>query len=646
VWPIADELVRALDAAIEAVRELRGRMGGRKPKKPKLTSRRPSKSGPSKGCGTGAGGFKAGNQCAKESGGPAKPKKIRVVSKKGTVPLPFNAKEFQKQEMAKSARIKEKKEAKKAALKKKKVAEKAEKGRETLGKIKKILVKTAGKTKENIAKQREKAAKTAQKKQKAAKSREILAKLKAKGEAAKKSLAEKKRLKEEKEKEAQRIREEQETQARFDAKRKELDAVKRLPGEVEFDYHMRANKKDFDELRDKIEAVNNRVNEARDRVDAVKREKSVLNTQMRLADTDLIEADKRAGGSGLFFYRPDGSIRAGAGAKLKEGDKEYDALVSANKAISAKDVELAAAEQKFAELHQSQKDDIHQIIGSLRLDKGIDVKKSTPNSIKDADLDLLNAHQSGINEKQLFSEADGEVDRAMGSAMSFYSKVAGERFSGLMRSIKVVKIPANKTQYASRPGGIQNDYDLDDLANVSDKITFTKPTWQSGSIVDHTIESVERAPFIALRGYLSGTKEASEGIERSNQVAIHEIAHPLGQSRKANYLMNDFWKKRYEEHGSPQLTLYAPGDSSRSHQRTFDDKWFQSKYSGVTYPRGTASTGARSKTYVQDNIGNFGDTELFTMGIQHVYESPLEFMRHDPEHFFATVGVISGRFVR
>jgi hypothetical protein len=637
VWPNAEELVRALDAAIETVRELRGRMG-RKPKKPKLTSRRPAKSGPSKGCGTGAGGFKAGNQCAKESGGPGVPKKVRIVSKKGTVPLPFKAKEFQKQELAKTA-------AKKARLKKKKIAEKGEKGRKTVGKLKKILSKTAGKTKEKLAKQREKAAKVAKKKQKGAKGREILAKFKAKGEAAKKSLAEKKRLKEEKEKEAQRIREEQETQARFDAKRKELDAVQRIPGEAEFDYHMRANKKDFDELRDKIEAVDSRVKDARDKIDSLRREGSELSNRRRIASKALTDADKKAGGSGLFFYNPDGSIKSGAGAKLKAGSKEYDELESSMKSESAKQVEIEEAEDLFARLHQSRNDDIHGIIGSLRLDKGIDVKKSTPISIKDADLDLLNAQHSGASQNKQFSEADGEIARAMDSAMAFYSRVTGGRFSGLLSSIKVVKIPANKTQHASRPGGIQIDYDLDDLSKVSEKMSFIRPTWQNGSLVGHTKERIDRAPFIALRGYRSGTKEASEGIERSNQVAIHEIAHPLGQSRKANELLNGLWKKRYEEHGSPELKRYS-SEQSRDHQRTFDDRWFGDRYSGVTYPRATAATGPRQKTYVKDNIGNFGDTELFTMGMQHIYSSPLEFMRHDPEHFFATVGIISGRFVR
>lgn len=61
-----------------AIAEARARMGGggrRRPGKNKKVKAvaRPAKGGPSAGCGTGAGGFKAGNQCAKEDGIPRKP---------------------------------------------------------------------------------------------------------------------------------------------------------------------------------------------------------------------------------------------------------------------------------------------------------------------------------------------------------------------------------------------------------------------------------------------------------------------------------------------------------------------------------------------------------------------------------------------
>lgn len=71
----------AIARLIAAIAEARARIGGggrapgggKKNKKTKVAPRAPAKTGPSAGCGTGAGGFKAGNNCAKEDGIPRKP---------------------------------------------------------------------------------------------------------------------------------------------------------------------------------------------------------------------------------------------------------------------------------------------------------------------------------------------------------------------------------------------------------------------------------------------------------------------------------------------------------------------------------------------------------------------------------------------
>jgi hypothetical protein len=655
VWPIAEELVRALDAAIETVRELRGRMGrgGRKPKKPKLTSRRPSKQGPSKGCGTGAGGFKAGNQCAKESGGgPEKPRKIRIVTKKGTVPLPFDAKAYQKQEMAKSETHKAKMKAKKAALKKKKAVEKGEKGRKTLGKFKQILTKTAGKTKENLAKQKEKTSKIAEKKQKAAKGRKMLEKLKAKGEAAKQSLAEKKRLRDEAANKGK---------GNVDAKRKELDAVERKPNETDLDYHMRANQKDFDELRNKMEATHKKVESAQADLTRISGEKDMARTHYSSAQLTLKNADLAAGGNGNFLHDSNGTtIRPTGGAKLKAGDKEFDDFVSAKTALHAKEVEFDAAAKQLEKVKTASAAEMHDHIGALRLDRGAS-QGDTPAAISNkAELDKTNSwwrdseNHRGVTDK--FYEPDAETHRSLGAAMTFYAKVAGARFSGILKSIRVGKVAANKGQFATRPGRIDNDYDLDNVAPLNATHDFIDAKGQK--------VSVTKQPIIGLRGLTDGErivvdpktgistivkdKVPTESKLRADEVAIHEIAHPLGQSASVNKLMNDLWAKRYVEHKRPKLKRYS-SDSGREHQVTFDDSWYGGNYSAVTYPQEQARISGKnhkSPTYVSDNIGKWGDTELFTMGMQHIHTTPLEFMRADPEHFFATVGVITGRFVR
>jgi hypothetical protein len=67
--------------------EVRGRMGSprapKKNKKSKARPGRPAKVGPSAGCGTGSGGFKTGNNCAKEDGIPRKPFSMGGALKQG-----------------------------------------------------------------------------------------------------------------------------------------------------------------------------------------------------------------------------------------------------------------------------------------------------------------------------------------------------------------------------------------------------------------------------------------------------------------------------------------------------------------------------------------------------------------------------------
>jgi hypothetical protein len=109
------DVLAELRAAIERLAELRRRAGGgrpRKQKKVKMANRRPAKMGPSVGCGTGAGGFKAGNQCAKEDGIPQKPLSQGGALKKA------NAKD----DIARAKALREKAAAKKA---KKEVEDKA-----------------------------------------------------------------------------------------------------------------------------------------------------------------------------------------------------------------------------------------------------------------------------------------------------------------------------------------------------------------------------------------------------------------------------------------------------------------------------------------------------------------------------------------
>jgi len=101
------DLHRALLRAVGEIRASKGRKKKR-PKKPGS----PAKTGPGKGCGTGAGGFKAGNNCAKEDGIPQPASALKPVNKKADIAYAkaAKAKALAKQQ-AKEAAAKAKSEA-------------------------------------------------------------------------------------------------------------------------------------------------------------------------------------------------------------------------------------------------------------------------------------------------------------------------------------------------------------------------------------------------------------------------------------------------------------------------------------------------------------------------------------------------------
>lgn len=84
-WTWSEVKAARLDR--ESGAEQRGRMGAplapKRNKKAKARPGRPAKVGPSAGCGTGAGGFKTGNNCAKEDGIPQKPFSMGGALKQG-----------------------------------------------------------------------------------------------------------------------------------------------------------------------------------------------------------------------------------------------------------------------------------------------------------------------------------------------------------------------------------------------------------------------------------------------------------------------------------------------------------------------------------------------------------------------------------
>jgi hypothetical protein len=231
----------------------------RKPKKRKKvkTTGRPAKTGPSAGCGTGSGGFKAGNNCAKEDGIPQRP-----LSQGGAL-KGANAKD----DFARAKALKEKAAAKKAKS-------------EAAAKAKSVATKT----------QREKARvdrkRAAEKQAKIDELRRAAAERKAqKGE---RDDAERKAAQEA----ADKKRSEMLQKIRITKANKKLEVVEapqparqKLPGESSVDSAVRENKKEFDSLHkslDEVEArYETRLEGPRSAIKAMSDNRDWLNDQAR-----------------------------------------------------------------------------------------------------------------------------------------------------------------------------------------------------------------------------------------------------------------------------------------------------------------------------------------------------------------------------
>ena len=94
---------------------------------------------------------------------------------------------------------------------------------------------------------------------------------------------------------------------------------------------------------------------------------------------------------------------------------------------------------------------------------------------------------------------------------------------------------------------------------------------------------------------------------------VHELGHALESSNPAvGNAVRDFYKKRTLGLRAEKMADILPNDGYAAKELTKRDGFWK-PYTGKVY--------------------SDGSTEVLSMGLQHMYQTPIEFAAADPEHF-------------
>jgi hypothetical protein len=115
----------------------------------------------------------------------------------------------------------------------------------------------------------------------------------------------------------------------------------------------------------------------------------------------------------------------------------------------------------------------------------------------------------------------------------------------------------------------------------------------------------------------------------STETAVHEIGHILETINPGWYLdARDFRDRRTKHETLVSLKSEYPNSTYKPDEVAYRDKWTEngaeSIYCGKVYPE------------------QWNSTEIVTMGLQWLYERPLEFALKDPHYFDFMVNLIRG----
>ena len=131
------------------------------------------------------------------------------------------------------------------------------------------------------------------------------------------------------------------------------------------------------------------------------------------------------------------------------------------------------------------------------------------------------------------------------------------------------------------------------------------------------------APDAALqtggRAYANGMQIALNHDDRA-WVTVHELGHTI-EHANANRLGNKSQAFLIDRVKSHPVEFLGAGHEP---EEVATKDGFQEAYTGKYYPR------------------SGGSTEVFSMGIQHMYQDPLKFALSDPDHFKYTLAIMHG----
>jgi SPP1 gp7 family putative phage head morphogenesis protein len=123
--------------------------------------------------------------------------------------------------------------------------------------------------------------------------------------------------------------------------------------------------------------------------------------------------------------------------------------------------------------------------------------------------------------------------------------------------------------------------------------------------------------------------KASSTLSRTTGTIIHESAHVMHWNNKdiAN-LIHEFFMKRTDNLQKPKNDRYG--------EEVIPDD-FTSSYTGRIY-------GWEAKQAELRELNGFHGQEVFSMGLEMMYNDPMKFYKEDPEHFKLTYAILMGVF--
>jgi hypothetical protein len=141
-------------------------------------------------------------------------------------------------------------------------------------------------------------------------------------------------------------------------------------------------------------------------------------------------------------------------------------------------------------------------------------------------------------------------------------------------------------------------------------------------------------------GKLRMSPKASEPGEWGEKVFVHEASHVVEQRDQGMLDRSTAFQNQRQidafgadSNGNPSRGATAMGSGYGRGERALDDSWVEkggSKYSGLRYN--------------SEISGRATATEVYTMGMERMYDDPIGFIDEDPEYFAWTVASASGEF--